>query len=90
MEFRIADTFNDSLARLTAAKQTADLDVRRRAGSTEEPRMRYHVLNRENRRDSVFHRPGACDAFAEADSDPRSTSFSSIYQGVFWCPITSN
>jgi putative transposase len=28
--------------------------------------MWYHVLNRGNRRDTVFHKPGDYDAFVEA------------------------
>ena len=31
--------------------------------------MWYHVLNRDNRREPVFHQPGDYDAFVEAMTD---------------------
>jgi putative transposase len=34
--------------------------------------MWYHVLNRGNRREAVFHQPGDYDAFVEAIIDARA------------------
>jgi putative transposase len=34
--------------------------------------MWYHVLNRSNRREAVFHKPGDFDAFVEAIIDARA------------------
>jgi putative transposase len=34
--------------------------------------MWYHVLNRGNRREAVFHKPGDYDAFVEALIDARA------------------
>ena len=33
--------------------------------------MVYHALNRGNRREAVFHKPGDYDAFVEAMGDAR-------------------